>query len=247
MTGETAWIGGRRAVVEALRAGTAVRVAIAAGRDPSPLLDEVRTLAKENGVPLETRQAAALHQLVAEGNSQGVAAEVRTVAGASLEDLLRAAAGSDRKAFLLALDQVQDPHNLGALVRTAEAAGVQGVVIPERRAASLTPAVAKSSAGAINYVPVVQVTNLARALDTMREEGIWVAGVDGSAQQSIFTADLDVPICLVVGSEGSGLRRLTRQHCDFLVRLPMLGHVESLNASVAGGIAMYEVLRQRQK
>jgi 23S rRNA (guanosine2251-2'-O)-methyltransferase len=178
-------------------------------------------------------------------NTQGVAAQVARPRVLDLEWALRLVKSAKNAPFLLVLDQIQDPHNLGALFRTADAAGVQAIVVPERRSAPLSGAAIKSSAGAVSHVPYVQVTNLARALDSIRESGLWIVGLDGSAEQTVFQLDLKLPLALVVGREGSGLRRLTRERCDFVARLPMLGRVGSLNASVAGSVAMYEVLRQR--
>jgi len=147
--------------------------------------------------------------------------------------------------FLLVLDQVQDPHNLGACLRSADAAGVHGVIAPRDNAVGLTPTVHKVASGAARTVPFFQVTNLARVLRTLKERGIWLVGAAGEAEQSIYQADLTGPLALVMGAEDTGLRRLTREECDFLVRIPMRGHVESLNVSVATGVVLFEALRQR--
>lgn len=245
MTEEGIWIAGRRPVLEALRAGTATRVALAPSTRQSAVLDEIVELANWRSIHVEQCSLQALEDRTGTRRTQGVAAHILRPPVKGLSGLLSGAAGSGREPFLLALDQVQDPHNLGALIRTAEAAGVHGVVLPDRRSAPLSAATARASAGAVSFLPVLRVNNLARALDEIREAGVWVGGVDAAAPQSVYSADLTVPICLVVGNEGTGLRRLTRQHCDYLVRLPMVGHVESLNASVAGAIALYEVVRQR--
>jgi 23S rRNA (guanosine2251-2'-O)-methyltransferase len=149
-------------------------------------------------------------------------------------------------AFILVLDQVQDPHNFGALLRTAEAAGVQAAIVPDRRSAPLSGTVAKTSAGALSHLPILEVKNLVRALDDLRQAGIWVIGLDAAAHVSLFETDLAVPLALVIGGEGEGLRRLTREHCDLLLKLPMRGAIESLNASVAGSIALFEGVRQRE-
>jgi 23S rRNA (guanosine2251-2'-O)-methyltransferase len=177
-------------------------------------------------------------------NHQGVIAEAAPFVYASLEDVIEAARA--RAAPLaLGLAVRQDPQHLGSLLRTAAAAGAQGVVIPEHRAVGVTPAVVKASAGAIERLKIAQVTNLSRAIDALKEVGIWAVGLDASAPTEYHTADLNRPLALVVGGEGKGLRPLVRQHCDMVVSLPMPGAIESLNAAVAGSIVLYEALRQR--
>jgi 23S rRNA (guanosine2251-2'-O)-methyltransferase len=174
-----------------------------------------------------------------------VAAEIDLPKVNGVGELIRATEHAPGAPFLLALDRVQDPHNLGALLRTAEAAGVAGMIVPQSRSAALTGTVVKTSAGAAARVPVLSVPNLVRTLDEVKRAGVWTAGLDRDADQTVFEADLTVPLLLVVGGEGEGLRRLTRERCDLLLRLPMAGSIASLNASVAGAIAMYEVVRQR--
>jgi 23S rRNA (guanosine2251-2'-O)-methyltransferase len=153
----------------------------------------------------------------------------------------------DHKAdpLLLVLDGVTDPHNLGACLRTADAAGAHAVIIPKDRAATLDSVARKVAAGAAEFIPVVRVTNLARALEALKRRGVWIVGTEGQAEQSLYAADFKRPVAMVLGAEGSGMRRLTRDTCDFLVRIPMAGHMESLNVSVAAGIVLFEVLRQR--
>lgn len=183
---------------------------------------------------------------LAEGrNHQGVVLEV-LMPGELGENELREALESPRDIpFYLVLDHVQDPHNLGACLRTADAVGVQGVILTRDQSASMTPVVAKVACGAAETMPIYRVTNLARALEWLKDAGIWVVGAAGEAGQTAYQADLSVPLAMVVGAEGKGLRRLTRERCDLLVRLPMVGTVESLNLSVATGILLYESLRQR--
>ncbi|MGH2448105.1 MAG: 23S rRNA (guanosine(2251)-2'-O)-methyltransferase RlmB [Chloroflexota bacterium] len=234
-------IWGRHPVLEALNARTVQRIVMARGRD-APSLEEIRSLARVEGIEIEIVPAADIERLAPGQNTQGVVAEVSERRVNSVQDLLDSIVG---EAHLLVLDQIQDPHNLGALLRTADAAGIEGVIFPVRRSAPVSGVVAKTSAGAVSYVPIVEVPNLARALDEVRDAGIWAVGLDEGAPTSIFDAGLTGPLALVIGSEGRGLRRLTREHVDLLVRLPMEGHVASLNASVAGGIALYEALRQR--
>ena len=166
------------------------------------------------------------------------------VAYVELEDILAAAGAKGEEPFIVLLDGITDPHNLGAIVRSAECAGAHGVVIPERRAAGLTPAAAKAAAGALNYMPIARVKNLNRAIETLQEKNIWVIGtaMDG---ENAFTADFSGPVALVIGSEGEGISRLTLEKCDRTVALPMKGRIESLNASVAAGILMYQIARAR--
>jgi 23S rRNA (guanosine2251-2'-O)-methyltransferase len=176
---------------------------------------------------------------------QGVAAAVRPLKAWDERDLLAALGQTVGDPLLLVLDGVTDPHNLGACLRTADAAGAHAVLIPRDRAATVDAVARKVAAGAAEFVPVASVTNLARALDLLKERGIWVVGTDGEAPQTLYSADLRRPLALVLGAEGSGMRRLTRERCDFLVRIPMAGQVESLNVSVAAGVALFEACRQR--
>jgi 23S rRNA (guanosine2251-2'-O)-methyltransferase len=176
---------------------------------------------------------------------QGVVAAVRPLPGWDEHQLLQSLSHTEGHPLLLVLDGVTDPHNLGACLRSADAAGAHAVLIPRDRAATVDATVRKVAAGAAEFVPVASVTNLARCLDQLKERGIWVVGTDGAAPQTLYAADLKRPLALVLGAEGSGMRRLTRERCDFLVRIPMAGHVESLNVSVAAGVALFEARRQR--
>lgn len=220
-----------------------LRVQLAAQRhDPQARL--IEELARSHARPLERVAAGALRARLGEVAHQGVAAEVSPLPAWSEDELLAALAGA-KTPLLLALDGVQDPHNLGACLRSADACGALAVVVPRDRAASLTPAARKVAAGAAETTPVVTVTNLARALRLLKDAGLWIVGADATAQRSAEAADLRRPTVLVLGGEGSGLRQLTRQTCDLLVRLPQRGSVESLNVSVAAGMLLYEALRQR--
>ncbi len=201
--------------------------------------------ARAVGVRVQTAAPGALAKLVGEVAHQGAVASVRPLPLWSDDELL---AGVERWAappLLLVLDGVTDPHNLGACLRTADAAGVHAVVIPRDRCASVDGVVRKVAAGAAESVPVASVTNLARTLERLKERGVWVVGTDGAAEQTLFAADLNRALALVLGAEGDGMRRLTRERCDFLVRIPMAGCVESLNVSVAAGVALFEARRQR--
>jgi 23S rRNA (guanosine2251-2'-O)-methyltransferase len=198
------------------------------------------------GVTIHPANRKQLDNLAEGRNHQGVVVELDMpceLGEADLQDALERCAG---KGFFLVLDHVQDPHNLGACLRTADAAGVQGVIITKDQAVGITPTVAKVASGAAETVPIYKVTNLARALVWLKEGGIWIAGAAGEAGQSVYETDLDIPLALVVGAEGKGLRRLTREHCDFLIKIPMYGQVESLNLSVATGILLFEAVRQRR-
>jgi 23S rRNA (guanosine2251-2'-O)-methyltransferase len=194
-------------------------------------------------VPLERRQ---LDRLGDARKHQGVILELDLPPERDEVDLLRALDAAEDSSLYLVLDQVQDPHNLGACLRTADAAGVSGVVLTRDRTVGLTPTVAKVASGAAETVPIFRVTNLARTLELFKEKGFWVVGAASEAQRSLYEADFTVPLVLVMGSEGTGLRHLTKQRCDYLVRIPMLGSIESLNLSVATGVVLYEAVRQRR-
>jgi 23S rRNA (guanosine2251-2'-O)-methyltransferase len=178
-------------------------------------------------------------------NHQGIVAAVELPAMRSEDQLKNDVEALSATPFYLVLDQVQDPHNLGACLRTADAVGVQGIIVTKDNAASITPTVCKVASGAAETVPVYQVTNLARTLRWLKEQNIWIMGAAGEAEQTVFEMQLDMPLAIVMGAEGSGMRHLTRQHCDFLVKIPMAGQVESLNVSVAAGVLMYEAFRQK--
>ena len=198
----------------------------------------------ELGVPWKVVHRKELDQRVS-GVHQGVVAAVSESREWSEDDLLAMLAGSDKPPFLLILDGVTDPHNLGACLRTADAVGVQAVVVPKDKSASLSPTVRKVACGAAETVPLVRVTNLARFLRTIKDDGVWLIGTAGEADSTLYQADFTGPVALVMGAEGKGMRRLTREHCDLLINIPMLGHVDSLNVSVATGVCLYEALRQR--
>jgi len=215
-----------------------------AERRDDPRVRAIEELARRRQRPVERLDAQALQRLLGDVVHQGVAAEITPLPPWS-EDQLLAALQSAPAPLLLALDGVQDPHNLGACLRTADACGVLAVIVPRDRAAQLTPAARKVAAGAAETTPVVAVTNLVRTLKLLKEAGLWVVGADAAAEESADAVDLKGPVVLVLGAEGTGLRQLTRQNCDFLARLPQLGAVESLNVSVAAGMLLYEAARQR--
>jgi 23S rRNA (guanosine2251-2'-O)-methyltransferase len=220
-----------------------LRVRIAEQRGDAKV-QTVLELAQRHHRPVERSDAHELKRLLGDVAHQGVAAEVAPLPPWSEDDLVEALATA-KAPLVLVLDGVQDPHNLGACLRTADACGALAVVVPRDRAAQRTPAARKVAAGAAESTPVVAVTNLARTLKLLKEAGLWVVGADAGAAQLAREVDMKGPLVLVLGAEGAGLRQLTRQNCDFMVRLPDLGAVESLNVSVAAGMLLYEALRQR--
>ncbi len=227
-------------VTEALRAQrvTAIRV--------SPRADDRLTalvrMAEAQGIPVRRAQGDELDRFAKGGAHQGVVADVQESASVGVEDLVIGASGAP---LIVVLDQIEDPHNVGAILRTADAAGCDGVVRQSRHAARLDGAAAKASAGALAHVKIAEVVNIARALEDLKQVGVWTVGLAGDAQKSYDELDLTLPTALVVGAEGTGLRRLVRERCDWLVSIPMAGHVQSLNVSVAAGIALFEARRQR--
>jgi 23S rRNA (guanosine2251-2'-O)-methyltransferase len=239
---------GRQPVRETLRAGRrqVFKVLVARGIKPVGIIGEILVLAEKARTPVQMVDRLGLDKLGGEVHHQGLAAEVSGYPYLDLATLLEAIEEAGDPAFLLLLDHVQDPQNVGSLLRTAEAAGVHGVVLAERRAAGVTPAAVRASAGAAEQMRVARVTNLVQAMESLKAQGVWLAGLDPSSGALLYTeAGLSGPLGLVVGSEGQGLARLVRQTCDYLVRLPMYGQVASLNAAVASGIALYEARRQR--
>lgn len=210
-------------------------------------LGEIAELARKAHIRVRQVEREELDRAAGGVNHQGALAWVRTPAARTEEELAGILAGAQRLPLLLILDGVQDPHNLGACLRTADAAGVQALIAPKDKAVGLTPVACKVASGAAETVPYVQVTNLARTMSRLKEQGIWLIGTAGEARSGLFETDLSCALGLVMGGEGKGLRRLTREHCDLLIRLPMHGRVESLNVSVATGICLYEALRQRRR
>jgi 23S rRNA (guanosine2251-2'-O)-methyltransferase len=211
----------------------------------SPRIDELQALAKQQVVPIRARERRDLDRLAGHGHHQGVLLRIEPFAYTDLDDLLQIWRASNRPAFFLLLDSITDPHNFGAILRSAEVAGCQGVIVASDRACPVTPVVEKTAAGALAHLPLCQVVNLSRTLEQLKEAGIWCYGLAGDeGSQPLFTTDLSGNIALVVGSEGEGMRPNIRKHCDGLLAIPMHGNLSSLNASVAAGIALFEVVRQ---
>lgn len=238
------WIMGRHAVTEAIRSGRDMeKVLFAEGAQVRSLQDEC----KKKRIPFQRVPRTKLDQMANGKNHQGVMAQVSSYRYASVEEILQKAEEKKEMPFVLLLDGIEDPHNLGSILRTADAAGVHGVIIPKRRAVGLTATVGKTSAGAIEYVPVARVSNLNRTADELKKQGLWLVGAAGEAKQKYTQVDYNLPLALVIGNEGQGISPLLKKKCDFLVKIPMKGKVSSLNASVATGIFLYEVMQGRER
>ncbi len=237
-------IEGRNAVIEAFRAGKTIdKVYILDGCQDGPVMTVRREAAKRD-VQIKYVTRERLDQLSETGRHQGVIAQAAAYEYATVEDMLQSARDKGEAPFLFLLDNIEDPHNLGAIIRTANLAGAHGVIIPKNRAVGLTATVARTSAGALNYTPVAKVTNLSKTIEELKKEGLWFvcADMDGTVMYSL---DLKGPIGLVIGSEGEGVGRLVKEKCDMTAAIPMKGDIDSLNASVAAGVLAYEIVRQR--
>jgi 23S rRNA (guanosine2251-2'-O)-methyltransferase len=240
---------GRNAVRETLRAQrrTLQRLVVSNGVQETGVIAEIIKLAEQARVPVQRVERQQLDKQLRDANHQGVMLETGAYPYVELDDCLALAVERGEPPLLLLLDHLQDPQNIGTLLRTAEVVGVHGVAIPGRRAAEITPAVVNASSGATEHLRVVLVGNLAQTITTLQQQGVWAVGLEDDEQaQDLDVTDLNLPLALVVGAEGPGLARLVRERCDFLVRLPMAGQIASLNASVAGSIALYNAWRQRK-
>ncbi len=238
-------IEGRNAVIEALRVGTAVDKIYIAKGETSAALGHIASTARGKGVVVIESDRRKLDAMSQTHSHQGVIAVAAVRAYADVDDILAAAREKGEPPLLVVCDELSDPHNLGAVIRTAEAAGAHGVVIPKRRSAGLTAIVAKTSAGAVSYLPVARVANLTALLKELKEQGLWIFGTAADGTTSLYQADLKGPTAIVIGSEGSGMGRLVREQCDFLIAIPMRGQINSLNASAAAAVVLYETVRQR--
>ncbi|PUB13421.1 23S rRNA (guanosine(2251)-2'-O)-methyltransferase RlmB [Paenisporosarcina sp. OV554] len=239
-------LSGKNPVLEALRAGREMnKVWIAEGVKKAGIT-EIMELAKEAGIIVQFVPKNKVEQLTDGANHQGIAASVAAYRYAEIDELFELAASRNEDPFFLILDELEDPHNLGSILRTADATGVHGVIIPRRRAVGLTGVVAKTSTGAIEHIPVARVGNLAQTVEDLKKRGLWIAGTDAKGSSDYRRMDAKLPIAIIIGSEGKGMSRLLKEKCDFLYHMPMVGQVTSLNASVAAAILMYEVLRNRQ-
>lgn len=239
-------IEGRNAVIEALRAGKTIdKLFVLDGCQDGPVRTIIRE-AKKGDTLINFVTKERLDELSQTGHHQGVIAKAAAYEYGEISDILEAARRKEEPPFIILLDGIEDPHNLGAILRTANLAGAHGVIIPKRRAVGLTAVVAKTSAGAINYTPVAKVTNLANTIEELKKEGIWFVCADMGGEV-MYKQDLTGPIGLVIGNEGEGVSRLVKEKCDFITSIPMKGDIDSLNASVAAGVLAFEIVRQRLK
>jgi 23S rRNA (guanosine2251-2'-O)-methyltransferase len=246
----TELIYGRNAVRETLRAQrrSIKRMLVAAGAQAVGTLADSLALAESLNIDVDHVDKKVLEQKLHGLNHQGVALECSEYPYSDIDEMLAHAKATQEMPFLLLLDHLQDPQNLGTLLRTAEIVGVHGVIIPGRRAAEITPAVVNASSGAVEHLKITVVTNLSQSIERLQKQGVWVVGIeDDATAQRYDDTDLDMPLALVLGSEGSGMARLTRERCDFLIKLPMLGHIQSLNVAVAGSVVLYHALHSRRR
>ena len=238
-------IEGRNAVIEALRAGTAIDKIYLAKGDTDSALGHIANTARANGVVVVNADRRKLDEMSRTHAHQGVIAVAAVREYASIEDIFQRAEEQGEAPLIVLCDELPDPHNLGAVIRTAECAGAHGVVIPKRRSAGLTAIVAKTSAGAVSHIPVARVPNLTALMKELQKRGVWIFGAEMNGTTSLYEADLKGPAAIVIGSEGSGMSRLVAETCDFTVSIPMKGKINSLNASAAAAILLYEAVRQR--
>ena len=239
-------IEGRNAVIEAFRAGKTIDKLFVLEHCKEGSMNTVLREAKKQGTVINYVKRERLDQMSETGKHQGVIAYIAAYEYGSVEDILKKAEDKGEQPFVIILDDIEDPHNLGAIIRTANLAGAHGVIIPKHRASGLTATVVKASAGAINYTPVAKVTNISKTIEELKEKGLWFvcADMDGT---TMYDLDLKGPIGLVLGNEGKGVSRLVKEKCDFIAKVPMFGDIDSLNASVAAGVLAYEIVRQRLK
>lgn len=242
------FVAGRNSVLETLKSGRAInKILLAKGERNGTVIREIVGLARSRGLVIQEVEAGKLDSIAGAIRHQGVLALVPPVEYAEMEDILRTARDSGEPPFIVLLDELEDPHNVGAILRTSDAAGVHGVLIPKRRSCPLSGTVAKTSVGAVEYVPVARIGNIGQTIDQLKKQGMWIVGADMDGESNYYDADLSGPLVIVVGSEGQGLGRLVKERCDFLVKIPMCGKINSLNASVACSLLLYEVRKQREK
>lgn len=247
LVGEEEYLAGKHPVLEAMKAGRSINKIFMSNQAQRHLVQPIMEEAKARGIVVQQVDKSKLDRLVPDIQHQGVVAQAAAVAYAEVDDLLARAAERGEAPLIVLLDEVEDPHNLGSVLRTADCTGVHGVIVPKRRSAGLTAVVAKTSAGAVEYVPVARVANLVQTMEKLKAAGLWIAGADAGAKEGFYDTNLTGPLAIVIGNEGQGLSRLVRERCDFILSLPMVGQINSLNASVAAGVILYEVVRQRQQ
>ena len=236
---------GRNAVIELLKSDRTVNKIMVARGDRQGSINEILKLAKQNRIIVTEVDRNKLDTLSETKHHQGVIAFVAPIEYKDVDYILNVAKERGEEPFILIADEIEDPHNLGALIRSAEVAGCHGVIIPKRRAVAVTEVVSKVSVGATEYMPIARVNNINDTIRELKDKGVWIVGTDGSADTIYYKQDLTGPIAIVVGSEGRGMNKLTMKNCDFLVKIPMMGKITSLNASVSGGIVLFEALKKR--
>lgn len=240
-------IAGRQPVIEALKSGKMIEKIVILFGVKGNIIEKIKQMAKQSRVPCVEVGKQRFRDLVSDTTTQGVVAIVGTKKYVELEDILKLAGERGEKPFLVILDEIEDPHNLGAIIRTAECAGVHGIIIPKHHAAAVNQTVIKTSAGASEHMLVAKVTNIAQTIDELKQQGIWVVGTDSTAEKLYTEIDYSMALALVIGNEGTGIRRLVKEKCDFVVKIPLYGKIESLNASVAGALMMFEAVRGRKR
>lgn len=236
---------GKNTIKEALEAGQPINKLFIVRGNKSPADRNIIQMGRQRGIPIKETDTRKLSELAGQNRHQGIVAILTTVAYAEIDDIFKRAKEKNEPALIAILDEIQDPHNLGAIIRSAEAFGFHGIIIPKDRSVGLTDTVAKTSAGAVAHLPIVRVSNLARILDDLKNEGVWIAGADQDAEMAFYKMDLNRSLGVVIGGEGKGIRRLIKKKCDFLVRIPLFGNVNSLNASVAAALVFCEARKQR--
>lgn len=240
-------IEGRNAVIEALRSDRTIEQILVAKGDTKGSINVVLGLAKDKGTVVKYVERAKLDEMSQTGAHQGVIAIVTPYKYFALSDIINHAKSKNEDPFILILDELEDPHNFGSIIRTAETCGVHGIIIPKRKNVGMTPTVYKTSAGAVEYMKIAKVTNINAAIDELKKSNIWVYGADMDGESYCYDVNLKGAVALVIGSEGKGISKLTKEKCDVLMKIPMVGNISSLNASVASGMIMYEILKQRLK
>ncbi len=242
---DASYIEGRNPVIEALKSGREIEKIIIANGTKEGSINKIVAMARDKNIIIQNVDRSKLDSMSDTKAHQGVIAIAAMYTYKTVEDILQLAKDRNEAPFIIILDEIEDPHNLGAIIRTAECAGAHGVIIPKRRSVGLTAVVAKTSAGAVEYLPVAKVTNISATIEQLKKENIWIYGADMDGENYYYENDLRGAIALVIGNEGKGMSRIVKEKCDFLVKIPMKGKVSSLNASVATSILTYDVLRQR--
>lgn len=237
---------GRNSVAEALKSGRSINKIFIAKGQRQGSVREIIGDARKLGLVVQEVEPAKLDELAGNSRHQGIVAMAAPIAYVEVEDILAAAAAKNEPPFVVLLDELEDPHNVGAILRTADAAGVHGVLIPKRRSCPISATVAKTSAGAVEYVPVARIGNISQAIKQLKAAGLWIIGADMDGEKEYYETDMTGPVAVVIGSEGKGMGRLIKEQCDVIARIPMRGKINSLNASVACSLLLYEILRQRE-